>query len=179
MNPVLLILLLFVPLAGSAEIYRWVDKDGQLHFSDQKPPNLSTVEEVTISNPNVVSPPGSSASGSVGSKTPNRAATAATAPPRYKNLVLVSPGNDEAIRANSGQVSVNCSLEPALGTKAGHQITVVIDGRRITGLTSCGTTLRQLDRGTHTIHVEVVDSLGKLLISSPKHTFHILRTSRL
>ncbi len=44
---VLLATLLIVAGPSYAEIYRWVDKAGQVHFSDQKPINES-VEEVQI-----------------------------------------------------------------------------------------------------------------------------------
>ncbi|HFD87153.1 MAG TPA: DUF4124 domain-containing protein [Gammaproteobacteria bacterium] len=168
------VVFLLFPLLAVSGIYRWVDADGQLHFSDQKP-NVPSVEEITVENPNVIaSPRGKSGPGSR-----QGSAGAAAAPLRYKTLAIVSPGDDEAIRANNGQVSISCTLEPALGTKAGHQINIVIDGRRITGLTSCGTTVNQLSRGTHTVYVEVVDTMGKTLITSATHRFHVLRTSRL
>ena len=44
---VLLATLLIVAGPSYAEIYRWVDKAGQVHFSDQKPINES-VEEIQI-----------------------------------------------------------------------------------------------------------------------------------
>ncbi|MEH6467033.1 MAG: DUF4124 domain-containing protein [Porticoccus sp.] len=43
-------LLLLVPIlapASFAEIYRWVDSNGKLHFSDQPPEGSATAEEVS------------------------------------------------------------------------------------------------------------------------------------
>ncbi len=36
--PRLFLLLLLLPLAASAGVYRWLDKDGKVHYSDKPPP---------------------------------------------------------------------------------------------------------------------------------------------
>ncbi len=179
MKTLFVLALSILPLAANAAIYRWVDSDGSLHFSDQKP-NRPDVEEVMVEPPNVMSGDKPSTAGQAKPTTATPAATPAVkVPPRYRSLTITSPANDAAVRANDGTITVSCTLEPALGTVAGHEIQIIIDGRRISGLKSCGTTLTQLSRGTHSLQVQVVDSLGKVLISSPSHSFHVLRTSRL
>ncbi len=40
----LLLLLVFVALDGVAEIYKWTDESGKVHFSDKKPRNLQSKE---------------------------------------------------------------------------------------------------------------------------------------
>ena len=174
MKSLALLTLLILPLCAGAAIYRWVDGEGVLHFSDQKP-NRPDVEEVKVKPANVVPTDKAGAKGSPASQAP----AAAKVPPRYRALTIVSPANDEALRANDGVVNVSCRLEPALGAAAGHEIRIIVDGRTIGGLKSCGTTLTQMVRGSHSLQVQVVDSLGKVLISSPAHTFHVLKTSRL
>ncbi len=177
-----LLTLMLVPLCADAAIYRWVDGEGVLHFSDQKP-NRPDVEEVQVKPANIVPTESGKPSGTAGpTGTTSSGATTTPStkvPPRYRALRIVSPGNDEAVRANDGVVDVRCTLQPALGVAAGHEIRIVIDGRRITGLKSCGTTLTDVVRGAHSLQVQVVDSLGKVLISSPTHTFHVLKRSRL
>lgn len=44
----LTILLMFTSLALAGKIYKWVDENGQIHYSSQKPPN-QTVETVKVS----------------------------------------------------------------------------------------------------------------------------------
>jgi hypothetical protein len=44
----LIILLMTVPLA-SAKVYKWVDKDGNVHFTEQPPPEEVKAEEVDTS----------------------------------------------------------------------------------------------------------------------------------
>lgn len=43
MRPVLLLLCLCIPLAAAAEIYKWTDGSGQIHYSDQPPPDQAQV----------------------------------------------------------------------------------------------------------------------------------------
>ena len=48
-NFLLAVTLLIIAIPSSAEIYKWVDEDGQIHFSDQKPENHVVTEiEVEI-----------------------------------------------------------------------------------------------------------------------------------
>lgn len=182
MKRLLILSLLTTPLLVQAAIYRWVDSEGVLHFSDQKP-DMPGVEEVNVKPPNVVGKEGSGEQAQMPRKKTSTGSAAKNqplaVPPRYNSLTIVSPANDAAVRANNGVVTVSCQLDPPLGTKAGHSIQIIVDGRTIRGLSRCGTALSELARGTHSLQIQVVDSLGKVLISSPVQTFHVLRTSRL
>ncbi|MEQ9545522.1 MAG: DUF4124 domain-containing protein [Marinobacter sp.] len=46
----LLSLLLLSPVAGMAEVYRWVDAEGRTHFGD-RPPAQATSQEVKVVSP--------------------------------------------------------------------------------------------------------------------------------
>lgn len=59
---VLLVLLLLLPAAASAELYKWTDAEGRVHFTDKKPAVAAKVE--TLKVPRAQSPGGTSASGS-------------------------------------------------------------------------------------------------------------------
>ena len=49
-NFVLLVSLLIVAIPSSAEVYKWVDEEGHIHFSDKKPENQVVTEiEIKIS----------------------------------------------------------------------------------------------------------------------------------
>ena len=43
-NLVLLFSLLIIAIPSSAEIYKWVDEEGHVHFSDKKPQNQAVLE---------------------------------------------------------------------------------------------------------------------------------------
>jgi len=45
----LIIFMLFInPLAQTQEIYKWVDKQGKVHFGDRKPDSQQNIEELNI-----------------------------------------------------------------------------------------------------------------------------------
>jgi len=50
MNKTLMLLLCGLPLAASAEIYKWTDANGQVHFS-QNPPKQGSYQDVTPQGP--------------------------------------------------------------------------------------------------------------------------------
>ena len=56
----LTILLLFTSLAWAEKIYKWVDENGQIHYSSQKPPNQA-VETVKVRKGPKVPPPAAAA----------------------------------------------------------------------------------------------------------------------
>ncbi len=64
--PLLLILLLALPLAVAAQVYKWTDASGTVHFSDSPPPqgtkytNVKTSRSVAVATP-VASTPAPSA----------------------------------------------------------------------------------------------------------------------
>ena len=39
MKPLILLMSLMLSLSVQAQVYKWVDKDGNVHFSDQPPPD--------------------------------------------------------------------------------------------------------------------------------------------
>ncbi len=47
----LLVLLVTVPLGAAAEIYKWIDENGQVHFTDSPPPNQGERVEVEVQKP--------------------------------------------------------------------------------------------------------------------------------
>src|SRR5262245_518314 len=76
--------------AASQEIYRWVDKDGVVHYADQ--PGSSDAKLINVIEPSTYEAPDASSyqstSGSEDSGTP-------ASNPRYTGLSIVSPTADE------------------------------------------------------------------------------------
>jgi hypothetical protein len=56
-RPFLFFLLLLIPLAAQAEIVKWVDDKGEIHYSDQPPANARKSQSLNIKNqPSASSP---------------------------------------------------------------------------------------------------------------------------
>ena len=158
MLPILLSSFMAMPL--QAEVYRTVDEDGNITFTDTPQEGAEKVdiqETQTIDNPNPAKyKPLSKKQKPV---------------ERYRSISIASPGNDEAVRNNAGNVTISTSIDPRLIPS--HEVIIYIDGKEIGRGSSA--TANNVDRGTHTASAKIVDSSGNTVISSSPSTFHLLR----
>lgn len=54
MKLIILVLLSLVSAAHAAELYRWVDSEGKIHYADQMPPAGTTYQQKKQQSPNVI-----------------------------------------------------------------------------------------------------------------------------
>lgn len=162
--------------ASMAEIYKWVDKDGTMHFSDQPQPGASTVNlpEQAIKEP-VSASTMAPASSNTATPAPNATAVASNAQPvkhEYTTLTIVEPGDQGTVRDNNGTVLIHVKVVPLLLPDDKFQ--VLLDGKPF-GPTQTQTPLQisGVDRGEHKIAVEIQDKEGKVLRSSESITIHL------
>jgi uncharacterized protein DUF4124 len=157
------ILVLYVSNLSAETVYKTVDEDGKVIFTD-KPSEDSEEIKIndleTIKNPN----PGKFRPSEKQPEEPED---------YYNSLVITSPKDGEAIRSNIGNVSISLSLSPSL--EGGHRIVILLDGKEVG--TGTGVSLQNVDRGTHTITANVIDAEGKKIISTSS-TFSLLRASK-
>lgn len=169
------LLLALLPCVLPAEIYTWQAEDGTTVFSDQPQPGakeLPPPKAQTYTPAPSTSGPGSSQRSNA---TPDNGADTL-----YRQLTILKPGNDSAIRENSGRVEINVSLIPALMTDEGHYLTALIDGNIALDKTSSTSfAVSNVERGSHELVIEVRRADGETLIRSPATTFHLLRMSAL
>ncbi len=94
----------------------------------------------------------------------------------YKAFSITSPTNDQGVRANDGNVTVQLSLQPAL--QSSHLIVLDIngeDGQSSETTSSLTITLSNMSRGLHNVMATVVDKDGNALIKTAPVSFHVLR----
>lgn len=91
----------------------------------------------------------------------------------YEILALSDLPTEEALRANNGTFNVSVSIRPAL--RSGHQLQLVLDGKPY-GTPSSGTrfTLHEIDRGDHSLAVQVLNG-ERVLQASPPVSFTVQR----
>lgn len=158
--------------ALAATVYKWVDSNGVVHYSDQPRPNAQTVEVQ-----------GAQSYGRDGQSAPAASSTPATSSAQpgqaYSECVLYQPENDETFpntRVVSGSIRISPDLRP------GHRIAVALDNRRQTTnavVTPTGFTINEVDRGTHTLFFTVEDAQGNTLCRSEVVTIHVRQPSLL
>jgi Domain of unknown function (DUF4124) len=169
MRSLLLLAGLAVSLAAfSQEIYRWVDKDGIVHYSDQ--PGSDKAELITVVEPSTYeSADAAPAESSNGGSSDDSGSNSAEANP-YTSLAIVSPEPDQVFFGADAVVTVTADLSGTL--QPDHQVVFFLNGNRrpAPGLSL---DLSGLDRGTYFLRASVLDQNGKPLISSQQTTFHV------
>lgn len=155
-------LILFNPV--SADVYRTIDENGNVVFTDKPSPGA---ERIKIDEVQTVSPP--------------PVADFEYTPPeksdvsKYTKLEIVNPKNDQVFTGGAGEVTVSVLIQPEL--RASDRLILYIDGQKQADSRSTSFSLTNLDRGTHTTKVDVVNKDGKSLKSSAPVTFTIHRHS--
>jgi len=167
MRKLLAILILLMPLGSvGADIYKHVLPDGTVVFSDQPGDNATKVESAPLQT--YTAPPTPPAS------PPTPATKPPDESPGYSTFTITAPVQDEIIWDNNGVVAVDVDIQPPLRTAQGHHFTLLLDGQKVTDFTDTHYTLQGVDRGTHTLRVEVLDG-GKALAESQTVEFHLKR----
>lgn len=156
--------------AAFATTYKWIDRNGVVHYSDRPAPGAEVIHVPGAQGfPALRSQSTGSGQGTSPAAGQQQAA--------YVKLDLWKPENDETFTNTGNQVTVRLRLEPDL--QPGHSIWLYLDGKRVDGLPATGETftLNEVWRGSHTLNALVADSKGTPLIRSPTVTFHMRQTS--
>ena len=178
--PILLLCSIAVFPAGIAmgtQLYKSVDADGNIVYSDTPTPGAEQLTPPPISTvDSLPKPETAETEAKPGEET---AEDAAKKPPtKYTKFSIVSPRNDDTIWDNTGAVPVSLLLEPPLDTENGHSIWVYVDGKAVVRKShNLLKPLSGIDRGAHTIRAEVRDANRKTLRRSANVTVHMKRTS--
>ena len=166
------VFLLCWPLPTIAQtIYRHVDAQGNVTFSDEPPPNDSEIihlEEVpTVSLPR----PGAGTSRPPSASERDHSPGAGQ-PPEVR---ITSPEHDSSFWAPSGDYSVTASLSSPL--PPGWSLGLDIDGIRVGQSASGNFTVTNIHRGTQEAVVHVLNAQGDIMGTSSAVRFTVHRPS--
>jgi hypothetical protein len=172
MRNILILISLFPAFVNAADVYRWTDADGEVHYSDRpkEGAELVTIEEAqTFSTP---APTTSSSTRSTGTRGADGDKS-----PAYSLFEIVTPQQEEVLWNIGGELNVALRLTPRL--QSGHTVSVFLDGEPVRKLPR-GSTRAQLSdvfRGTHTLHAEVQDRAGAAVATTDSVQFTVQQTS--
>ncbi len=165
-----LILTSTCPTTVFAEMYKWIDEDGNISYSDQPPyKGAQTLTPPTISTTPAVKTPPKTASQKEKENEENKNAT------KYSYFKITSPENDATIRDNNGNFSISMNSKPALDTAAGHYISILIDGKAVKKQSSTSASFSNIDRGTHKISAQIKNRNNTVVRSANTITIHLHR----
>lgn len=96
------------------------------------------------------------------------------------NIVIESPGSEETVHDNLGQVTVSVKVESADRASTPFAFQAMVDGKPFGGVQRSPTfKLEGMERGEHTLRVQLLDSSGNLLAESQAVKFYMWQASRL
>lgn len=168
-------ILIFVSLClwavnASARIYKHVDKDGNITYTDVPD---STTDKVVKEKPMTTFKPVTIPTTTNNNDEKSKKSSTVT----YDSLSITSPRENDIIRANSGTITVAVRSLPGLNVAEGHQYVILVDGTPQPPSQSNSISVSNLPRGKHNISVQIQDNNDHVLISSDPVQVDILRAS--
>lgn len=159
--------------AQPQEIYRWIDKDGQVHYSDQ--PGAANAERVILADPNAYESEPSFGDYAPAASAPEDTDTGADEVAPYESLAIVQPTPDQVFFGADATVVVAAELDGTL--RSDHTVVFFVNGNRRPAGPGLGLELQNLDRGSHFLRAAVLDRNGDPVITSQQITFHVREPS--
>jgi hypothetical protein len=164
------LLIAFVLPATAAEVWRWKDANGVVHYADQP---VAGAERMILGAATGPASGPVAAQRAVMGQGPQ--ASAAT-PVSYSSCIVVAPASDEVFNMVN---TVSATLQTTPSVQAGHRVQVMYDGRIHAEWPerALSYTLLNVYRGSHTLSVQVLDADGKVVCAGPATTFHVRQAS--
>ena len=162
-----LILPLLLSFSSHAGLYKGLDAEGNVVYSD-KP--FDNAEEMTAPPITIVDAP------KIKPKPVTEEKVAEETETKYTRFSITSPKNDQTIW-NESQLMVTTKITPALDTAQGHTTWLIMDGKALVKKSqSTSLLIGRADRGAHTIQAQIRDKNGKIIKRTKSITVHIKNT---
>jgi hypothetical protein len=150
---------------GRTTVYRWVDAQGVVHYSDQPHPNAQKLE---ISGAQTFSAPPLPASSSVAQP----AEESQPSGPAYESCSIAQP-TDQQMLMNAYHATAVVQTSPPL--RAGDEVRLFVDGKQIAG---SGTSFTfPVFRGQHSVDAIIQDATGQIVCETSTITFYVHQPS--
>ena len=162
---VVVILLVLAAMSQAAEVYKIVDADGNITYTDQ--PGASAAERLNLRRINQAAAPAARVEDG---PTANAEADLVG----YSSARISSPVHQAVILHNQANIIVQLALEPQL--QPGHLVRFSVNGVA-QGLPVRATAyqLDNIERGSHSIGAAVVDGKNRVLIAAKPVIVHVKR----
>lgn len=160
-----MLMLSFYTQADNKKIYVYTDEKGNTVFTDTKRPNAKEVNVKTntmtmpATDTSVLQPTVSDESSKV----------------KY-DLRITTPNQQQTIRNNSGRVEIAGNITPSL--RHDYHYRLMLDGKQIQKPhASAHFVLNDVDRGEHSIVLELINDQQRVIATSEAVTFYLFRAS--
>lgn len=162
----LLLPALLISFSSLAELYKGLDEEGNVVYSDKPfnnskqftPPSLTIMDATKVPAKEEVT------------KETEQAAF------KYTRFSITAPKNNEVIW-NNPQLMVSLKLTPGLNVAAGHTTWLLMDGKPLVKKSrSLLLQIGRADRGEHKLQAQIRDKKGKIIKRTKSVTIHIKNT---
>ncbi|MBQ0834571.1 DUF4124 domain-containing protein [Marinobacter sp.] len=161
-----LLLLIAGPVA--AEVYRNVDAQGNVTFSDEPSKGAEAVKVKPVTTITLPKPQNVRETDKLREDVKREGAI-------YKSVSLTYPENEQAFYSGSGDVRFEMQSTP--GLEPGHKYEVTLDGQPVGQSTSGTVTISNVFRGTHEAGIHIVDNNGVQIKTGSSVRFTVHRPS--
>lgn len=167
-------LLLLSPNVAANKIYTWLDADNVRHFSDSPPEHIPNDELIMPELPSMMPlAPHESSTPETDAVNTNALPSEALTP---QKVTITNITNEQTIRSNQGNITIKAELTRK--AQIGEQLQLLLDNSPYNApQTQTQWQLKNIDRGTHTLQIQVVNG-GKVIALSDPMTVHLHRASR-
>jgi len=163
----ILSLLLFSSFSLHAGLYKGLDAEGNVAYSDEP---FDNAEKLTLPPISVVDAPRIKPEPIAEKEEVDENET------KYTRFSIISPKNNATIW-NESQLVVSTKITPELNTALGHTTWLIMDGKALVKKSqSTSLLIGRADRGEHTIQAQIRDKKGKILKRTKSITLHIKNT---
>ncbi len=159
---------LLISLSAFADVYKTVDKDGNVSYSYAPNSEGSTSEKIEVSPTNIM-PAGKSISLK---SQPKKRASSNTS--KY-SINILSPSNEFSVPPGQRDLIIAVSLQPQL--KHGDHIGYYMNGELLGKNTYNNFSIPEISRGEHKLSAKVIDTKGNILSTSGSITVFVHRVS--
>ncbi len=171
------LLLAFTASPLMAEVYKTVDKDGNVTYTDKPPsdgsgpmelPGLSVIEKPEYQKTARESEAEAIANGT---QTVPAKKSLRQLQNDFKDFAIVSPQQEESVWRPDGPVTIAWSTGSQV--LEGMKVTVTLDGKRLATTTDRMVLVPNMERGEHTVTAELTDARNRRVASAEPVTFFI------
>ncbi|WP_189577645.1 DUF4124 domain-containing protein [Marinobacter zhanjiangensis] len=157
-----------IALPAQAEVYRQVDDNGNVTFTDEPDDNaervnVKPVTTITMPRPETVEQQLSEEEEGIGDQD------------AYESVGFTSPTEEEAFWSGGGNVEFRVTSTP--GLRQGHRFEVTMDGTPVGQTRSGAVTVNNVFRGTHNAGVNVIGPDGERIFTGDTISFTVHRPS--
>jgi hypothetical protein len=149
-----------LPMTVMAAIYQSTDQSGNVIFSDM--PGAGS-KVITSPEPQTFKAPALSSNQVPQQEEPLF---------KYAKFAILSPENNGTVRDNSGNVMINLAIDPPL--RETDKVQLIMDGNNLyVPIQASVINLTNVDRGTHTVQVQIIDDKNQVIATTNAVTFHL------